>query len=305
MNRTSQQSISKIPIIPLRHPIRWIGAGIVLLIILMIARSVATNPNFQWPVVAKYLFHSTIIEGIYTTLLLTAIVLVIAVFVGMVVAVMSMSKSPIFWVPARAFNWFFRGVPALVQLILWFNLSLIVQEISLTLPFFGTVFSVNTNDFMTPFVSAIVALALHEAGFMAEIIRAGINSVNSGQSEAGATLGMPRALILRRVIVPQAMRLIIPPAGNLAISLLKMTSLVSVIAVTDMLYAAQVIYARTFETIPLLIVVTFWYLVIVSVMSFGQYHVEQYFAKDERKSTGRSFIQILQDAIRPSKRGWK
>lgn len=300
----SHRPVSDIPVVPLRYPARWVAATVVAIFVLLLARSVATNPNFQWPIVAKYLFHSTIIEGIYTTIMLTVIVMVIAIIVGAIVAVMGLSSSPMLRWPAMVFNWFFRGVPALVQLILWFNLSLIFREISLTIPGFGTVFSVDTNDFMTPLVAAIVGLALHEAGFMAEIIRAGISSVSAGQNEAGATLGMPRALILRRIILPQAMRLIIPPTGNIAISLLKTTSLVSVIAVSDVLHAAQVIYSRTFETIPLLIVVTFWYLLVVSIMSIGQYFLEQHFAKEERKNGGRTLARIIGDAMGPRAKGY-
>ena len=292
------RSITDIPVVPLRHPVRWAATGAVVLLIVLVGRALATNPNFQWPLVAKYLFYPTILEGLWTTILLTLVVMAIAIVVGTVVAIMSLSKSLLLSAPAAVFNWFFRGVPALVQLILWFNLALIVDEISITLPFVGTLFSVETNDFMTPFVSAVMGLALHEAGFMAEIIRAGISSVSSGQTEAGATLGMRRTLILRRIILPQAMRLIIPPTGNVAISLLKTTSLVSVIAVTDILHSAQVIYTRTFETIPLLIVVTFWYLVVVSVMSLGQYYLEQYYAKDERDRSGRSFARIARSGFR-------
>ncbi len=289
-------------VVPLKHFVRWIGTAIVLVILGFVLKSLATNPEFQWPIAGKYLFHPTILNGIYTTILLTVIIMVIAVVMGVVIAIMKLSTSRLLSVPASAFIWFFRGVPALVQLILWYNLSLVIREVSLALPFFGTVFSVETNDFLSPFLSAVMGLAFHEASYMAEIIRAGISSVSSGQTEAGATLGMNRGLILRRIILPQAMRLIIPPSGNTTISLLKTTSLVSVIAVSDVLYSAQIIYSRTFETVPLLMVVTFWYLLVVSVLSVGQHYLEQHFAKDERNSEVRSIFQIAIDCMSFGKR---
>jgi polar amino acid transport system permease protein len=162
----------------------------------------------------------------------------------------------------------------------------VVREFSLTLPFVGTIFSVKTNDFMTPFVAAVVALSLHEAGYMAEIVRAGIKSVPSGQTEAAGSLGMNHRLILRRITLPQAMRFIVPPTGNETINLLKTTSLVTIIAVNDLLYAAQSIYARTFETIPLLIVVAFWYLFVVTLLSIGQHYIEQYYGRSDQQQSG-------------------
>ena len=296
-NARTDFGYDKLPIVPLKHPARWIGAALVMVILFFVFKSLATNPAFQWPIVAKYLFHPTILKGLRTTILLTFIIMVIATVLGTLVAIMKLSPSRLLSIPAGAFIWFFRGVPALVQLILWFNLSLVVREISLTLPWIGTVFRFETNDFMTPFFSAVLGLAFHEAAYMAEIIRAGIGSVNIGQTEASATLGMHRGLILRRIVLPQAMRLIIPPTGNTTISLLKTTSLVSVIAVTDVLYSAQIIYTRTFETVPLLMVVTFWYLSVVSVMSVGQFYLEQYFTKDERNREKRSILQIVFDGM--------
>lgn len=213
-SENSKQLSGDLIVVPLKHPVRWIGTAIVLVILGFVVKSLATNPEFQWPVAAKYLFHPTILNGIHTTILLTVIIMAIAVVMGIVIAIMKLSTSRLLSVPASAFVWFFRGVPALVQLILWFNLSIVIREISLTLPFFGTVFSVETNDFLSPFLSAVMGLAFHEASYMAEIIRAGISSVSSGQTEAGATLGMNRGLILRRIILPQAMRLIIPPNGQ-------------------------------------------------------------------------------------------
>ncbi|MBB6470193.1 amino acid ABC transporter permease [Aminobacter carboxidus] len=284
-------------VVPLRHYGLWVGTAITLAILGLIFKALATNPAFDWPTVGKYLFHPSIIRGLGQTLVLTVTIMVLAIIIGTIVAIMRLSPSRILNAFASAYIWFFRGAPALIQLIFWFNLALIVREFSLTLPFIGTVFTVKTNDFMTPFVAAVVALSLHEAGYMAEIVRAGINSVASGQTEAAGSLGMNHRLILRRITLPQAMRFIVPPTGNETINLLKTTSLVTIIAVNDLLYAAQSIYARTFETIPLLIVVAFWYLFVVTILSIGQHYIEQYYGRSDQQQ-GVSLRETLKRAFR-------
>lgn len=281
LHAADKSSPPNLKVIPLRHPLRWASVGIVLVGLAMLVKSVISNPEFQWPVVAKYLFNPMILVGLRETILLTIVVIVLATAIGTVAALMMLSPSKLLSVPATLFVWVFRGTPALVQLTLWYNLSLLFKQITLWLPGFGTVFSVATNDLMTPFASALIALSLHESGYMAEIVRGGLRSVHKGQTEAAACLGMKPALLLRRIVLPQAMRMIIPPTGNETINLLKTTSLVSIIAVGDLLYSAQAIYARTFETIPLLLVVTFWYLAAVSIMSIGQAYLERHFARDQ------------------------
>ncbi|TJX65568.1 MAG: amino acid ABC transporter permease [Mesorhizobium sp.] len=274
-------AVSRLIVVPQRHYGIWIGTAFALLLAFLIIRAFASNPAFAWGTAAGYLFHPSIMRGLGNTLMLTVIIMMLAIVVGTVIAIMRVSPSPVLRAFSGVYVWFFRGVPALIQLIFWFNLSLLVREISLTLPFLGTLFSVRTNDFMTPFFSAVVALSLCEAGYMAEIIRAGIKSVPSGQSEAASALGMPYRMILKRITLPQAMRFVLPPTGNEAINLLKMTSLVTFIAVDDLFYTAQSIYARTFETIPLLIVVAFWYLAVVSIMSVGQHFLERHFGRSD------------------------
>ncbi|KIC15739.1 ABC transporter permease [Leisingera sp. ANG-DT] len=268
-------------VIPLRHPGRVVAAVLVVIAIAFLARGAMTNPELQWPIVGKYLFHPQIMKGLWVTIFLTILVMALATIMGMIAALMMMSSSKLLSIPARVFVWFFRGTPALVQLILWYNLSILVKNFALWIPGIGTIFSIPTNDIMTPFVAATLALSLHESGYMAEIIRGGLMSVNKGQTEAAACLGMKPSLLTRRIVIPQAMRMIIPPTGNETINLLKTTSLVSIIAVGDVLYSAQAIYARTFETIPLLIVVTFWYLVVVSIMSVGQGYLERYYGRED------------------------
>lgn len=289
--------VEKLVVVPQRHYALWIGTAIVLLILYMVIKAVATNPAFGWPIAAGYLFHPSIMRGLGQTLVLTVTIMALSIVIGTLVAIMRLSPSRILNAFAGVYIWFFRGAPALIQLIFWFNLSLLVREFSITLPFVGTIFSVKTNDVMTPFVSAVIALSLHEAGYMAEIIRAGIKSVPSGQTEAAGSLGMTHRQILRRITLPQAMRFIVPPTGNETINLLKTTSLVTFIAVNDLLYAAQSIYARTFETIPLLIVVAFWYLFVVTLLSIGQHFIEQYYGRSEQQR-GESMTRILRRAIR-------
>ncbi|PWJ82277.1 amino acid ABC transporter membrane protein (PAAT family) [Pseudaminobacter salicylatoxidans] len=285
MSKVETRAIAEdLVVVPLRHYGLWIGTAAALAILALIVKALATNPAFDWPTVGKYLFHASIMRGLAQTLLLTVTIMVLAIIIGTVVAIMRLSPSRILNAFASAYIWFFRGAPALIQLIFWFNLSLIVREISLTLPFIGTIFTVKTNDVMTPFVAAVVALSLHEAGYMAEIVRAGIKSVPGGQTEAAGSLGMNHRLILRRITLPQAMRFIVPPTGNETINLLKTTSLVTMIAVNDLLYAAQSIYARTFETIPLLIVVAFWYLFVVTILSICQHYIEQYYGRSDQQA---------------------
>jgi polar amino acid transport system permease protein len=284
-------------VVPLRHPMRLIAMLVVILLLITLVYTVIGNPELQWPTVARYMFSPLILDGLYTTLLLTLIVMVLAVVIGTMAALMMLSPSSVLSVPAVAFVWLFRGAPALVQLILWYNVSLIFPTVSLWLPFAGTVYSVRTNDLMTPFMAAVVALSLHEAGYMAEIVRAGLKTVSKGQTEAALSLGMHPRLLVRRVVLPQAMRMIIPPTGNETINLLKTTSLVSIIAVGDILYSAQAVYARTFETIPLLLVVALWYLIVVSVMSGGQFFLERSFARDEAASQRGLLPRTLQNLL--------
>ncbi|KAF7962047.1 ABC transporter permease [Cupriavidus sp. UYMU48A] len=293
----TESSARELKVVPLRHPVRWICVGIVLLGLAVLGKSVISNPEFQWPIVEKYLFNPMILAGLRETIVLTIMVMVLATVIGTIAALMMLSPSKLLSVPAAVFVWVFRGTPALVQLILWYNLSLVFKQLTLWLPGFGTVFSVATNDVMTPFISAFIALSLHESGYMAEIVRGGLRSVNKGQTEAASCLGMKPALLLRRIVLPQAMRMIIPPTGNETINLLKTTSLVSIIAVGDILYSAQAIYARTFETIPLLLVVTFWYLVVVSIMSVGQSHLERRFSRDQSSGKSSMLSRVIRNAF--------
>jgi len=203
---------------------------------------------------------------------------------GGILAVMRLSPSPVLSTISWVYIWFFRGTPVLVQLIFWFNLAALFPELSIGIPFGPTFFSVETNAAITPFVAAILGLGLNEAAYMAEISRAGIQSVDDGQVEAAHALGMRRLLTMRRIILPQAMRVIIPPAGNETIGMLKTTSLVSIVTLPELLYSAQSIYSRTFQTIPLLILASLWYLILTSVLTVGQYYIERHFGKGNART---------------------
>jgi polar amino acid transport system permease protein len=225
LNRSIRQGAApKSTVVPRRRYGVWIGTVIALLFALAILRALATNPAFGWDAAAGYLFHPSILRGLGMTLFLTVVIMACAIVIGTIVAIMRVSPSVVLQSFGSVYVSFFRGVPALIQLIFWFNLSLLFRTFSLSLPFVGTLVSVRTNDVMTPFVSAVVALSLCEAGYLAEIIRAGIRSVPGGQFEAAGSLGMPYRNILWRIVLPQAMSFIVPPTGNEAISLLKMTS---------------------------------------------------------------------------------
>ncbi len=245
---------------------------------------VAKNENFGWPVVAQYFFDKTVMQGLSVSLGLTVVAMLIGVVMGLLLAVARMSQDVLASSLSGLFIWFFRGTPLLVQLIFWYNLSTLFPEISLSIPFGPTLISWDTNSVITPMTAAIVGLALNEAAYMAEIIRGGLLSVDRGQAETAEAFGMTRARALWRIIIPQAMRSIVPPTGNQLISMIKATSLVSVIAMADLLYSVQSIYNRTFEIVPMLMVAVIWYLLITSVLNIGQGYIERYYSKGERRT---------------------
>jgi polar amino acid transport system permease protein len=265
--------------VPVRHPGRWLAAAIVAVIAVLLIHSIATNPRFEWDVVGDYLFDDRILRGIVTTLELTVIAMAIGVLGGVLMAVMRLSPNPMVSGASAIYIWLFRGTPVLVQLLVWNFIAAVYPEISFGLPFVH----LDANDLIKPFTAAILALGLNEAAYMAEIVRAGILSVDEGQSEAAQALGMTRTQTMRRIVLPQAMRVIVPPTGNETISMLKTTSLASVIAVTELTYAAQLIYAQNYKTIPLLIVISIWYLLGTSILSVGQFFLERRFGRGFRR----------------------
>ena len=260
--------------ISLRHPWRWTGGILLIGLAAAFVHLLVFNANMHWDVVGAYLFDGEILAGLGRTLLLTVLAMVIGLVVGMMLAVMRLSDNPVFQGASWVWIWFFRGVPPLVQLIFWYNLALLVPRIGIGVPFGRALVSWDTNVLITPFSAAILGLSLTESAYAAEMIRAGIKAISTGQSEAAASLGMSRTQSLRRIVLPQALRILIPPIGNDTISMLKFTSLVSVLALPDLLYSAQMIYSRTYQTIPLLIVVTIWYLVLSTALTFAEHFIE-------------------------------
>jgi polar amino acid transport system permease protein len=265
--------------VPVRHPGRWVAAAIVLVVAVALGRSVATNPRFEWGVVGEYLFDERILEGVRVTIELTVIAMVIGVLLGIVLAVMRLSPNPLVAGASWIYVWFFRGTPVLVQILFWYYIAALYPSIDLGIPFGPSFVHGNANTLIKAFTAGILALGLNEGAYMAEIVRAGIISVPEGQSDAARSLGMSRLQTMRRIVLPQAMRVIIPPTGNETISMLKTSSLVSVIAVGELLYAAQTIYSVNFKTIPLLIVASIWYLALTSVLYVGQHYLERYYGR--------------------------
>jgi polar amino acid transport system permease protein len=270
-----------------------VAAGIVLVVALGLGRSVATNPRFHWDVVGDYFFSSRVLHGLVATLELTAVAMAIGIVLGVVLAVMRLSPNPLVAGSSWFYIWFFRGTPVLVQLLFWSFISALYPRISLGIPFGPSLVDANANAIITPFVAAILGLGLNEGAYMAEIVRAGIISVDEGQTDAAHSLGMTRLQTMRRIVLPQAMRVIIPPTGNETISMLKTTSLVSVIAYTELLYSVQLIYAVNYLQIPLLLVASIWYLIVTSVLSVGQYYLERYFGRGSARAAPPTLLQRL------------
>ena len=276
--RPAEVSPAELTVVPKRHLGRWVVAALIVTVAVLGLRSVFTNERFGWGVVGAYLRDVSIAQGIVVTLKLTVICMVIGIVLGVVLAVMRLSTNPIVRSASFAYVSFFRGTPVLVQLLFWYNLAALYPAITFGLP--GV--ELNANQLITPMFAAILGLGLNEAAYMSEIVRAGILSVDHGQGEAAGALGLTKMQTMRRIVLPQAMRVIVPPTGNETIGMLKTTALVSVLAVPDLLYSAQIIYSRNFETIPLLIVASIWYMVITAVLGVGQFYLERRYARGNR-----------------------
>jgi polar amino acid transport system permease protein len=262
-----------------RQPVRWVAGIVIFVLLSMLIHMLITSKGLQWHVVGHYFTSTEILGGLVRTLYLTGIAMAVGIVGGTVLALMRLSKSPVLSITASCYIWLFRGTPLLVQLLFWFNIATFIPRISIGVPFGPSFVSANTNSLVTVLVAAVLGLGLNEAAYMSEIVRAGIVSVDPGQNEAAVALGMTKRLVFRRIVLPQAMRVIIPPTGNQTIGMLKGTSLVSVIALPELLYSVQLIYAQNFETIPLLVVASLWYLIVTTVLSTGQFYIERHFGR--------------------------
>jgi polar amino acid transport system permease protein len=278
--KRSSTDFSTLQVVKSRHWVRWILSAVALFIVAQLLWSVVSTPTYKWDVFAKYFFSPAVLRGLGLTLLFTAVSGTIGFLAGGVLALMRLSKSPLLNGFAWSFIWFFRSVPLMVQVLVWFNLGYLYPTIGLGVPFTTNYFvEAETVVLISAFAAAVLGLSLHQAAYSAEIIRGGILSVDQGQLEAAAALGLPRSVRVRRIILPQAARSILPNAFNEIIGLLKGTSIISVIAIGELFYVAQVIYNRNHDVIPLLLVAVVWYAILTTVLSIAQFYIERHFAR--------------------------
>ena len=286
--------------VPVRHPWRWVFAVLIAIFIANAIWSIATQANFDWSVVGDYLFSSQIMHGARNTLVLTAIAMLIGVSLGVVFAVMWLSPNPLISGFSWFYIWIFRGTPVLVQLLFWFFIAAVYPHVSIGIPFGGPeLIGGSSKNLISVWMAAILGFGLNEAAYMAEIVRAGIASVDEGQTEAAAALGMSRGQTMRRIILPQAMRVIIPPTGNETISMLKTTSIAAFIAFPELIYASQQVYARTYKTIEMLVVASIWYLFFTTILTICQYYIEKKYSRGSRAAAGENKLEYFAKRILP------
>lgn len=279
--------------VPVRHPGRWVAAVVVAILAAMFVHTLFTNPRFEWSVVWQYFHTHQVLVGLWKTIELTVVAMVVGIALGIAIAVGRLSVNPLVAGASWLYVWFFRGTPVLVQLLFWFFISALYPRLSLGIPFGPEFVHGSANSLITPFVAAILGLGLNEAAYMAEVVRAGLLSVDPGQTEAAHALGLTRLQTMRRIVLPQAMRVIIPPTGNETISMLKTTSLVSVIALPELLYTVQTVYSRTFQQIPLLLVASLWYLMVTTVLTIGQFYLERHFGRGNTRPSRPRLVAML------------
>jgi polar amino acid transport system permease protein len=291
-------SPAAIDAVPLRHPWRWVAAVVIVILVALFVYGAATNDAYRWHVFGEYLFNDRIFLGVTNTLQLTIYSMVLAIVLGVILAVMRLSANPVFRSVSWVYLWIFRGTPIYVQLTFWGLVPTIYKNIQLGVPFGPSFFHLDLQALSIPFLLATLGLALNEAAYMAEIIRAGISSVPEGQLEASTALGMSWGMAMRRTVLPQAMRVIIPPTGNEVISMLKTTSLVTAVPYTLDLYsiATREIAAREFEPVPLLLVAAAWYLAVTSLLMVGQFYLERYYSRGASRKLTTKQLEALAKA---------
>ncbi|GAB3958588.1 amino acid ABC transporter permease [Streptomyces sparsus] len=286
----SRRPPEAIKAIPVRHYGRWIGAVLVLFLLFLVVLAFA-NGDIKWGTVGEYLTFETILKGAANTLWITLLSMAIGVALGTLLAVMRLSENPVMSTVAWGYIWFFRGTPVLVQLFLWYNLAYVFPILNLGF------YRDEMTDVMTPFLAALLGLGLNEAAYMAEISRAGIQSVDEGQTEAAHALGMSRARTTRRIVLPQAMRVIIPPTGNEFVNMLKTSSLAYAITFGELMNASVTIYSRNLAVMELLLVATIWYLILTTIFSIGQYYLERHFAKGSSRNLPLTPVQKIKAQV--------
>jgi polar amino acid transport system permease protein len=280
--------------VPVRHPGRWVAIAVLAVLVAMFVHLLVTNKAFNWDFMFQQMFKPPVIDGMLRgTLGMTIAAMLIGVALGVVIAVMRLSDNPILRSVSWLYTWLFRAVPRVVLLILFGNLGILWSRIELGVPFdtqFGKLFGisdlhlriggVNSRDILSGFIAGLLALALSEAAYMAEIVRAGIQSVDPGQAEAAEALGLARGQALRRIVLPQAMRVIVPPTGNETIAMLKDTALlINVPVIYELFFQLSAVGNRTFQPVPMLIAAFLWYVALTSVLLIGQYFIERHFSR--------------------------
>ncbi len=293
------EDLSALRVVPARHPGRVVLAVVVGLVVAAVLYSFVTNPRWEWGVVAQWFFAESILRGLLETLKLTVMAGAVGFGLGLVLALMRLSPSALISGVSWTFSWIFRSTPLLVQLLLWYNLGYLYERVRLGIPFTdATFFDARTSDLMTPMLAAVLGLGLHQAAYAAEMIRGGILSVDQGQLEAASALGIPARDRSLRIVLPQAMRAILPPAFNEIIGLVKGTSIVYVLAHAELFFTVQLIYGRTQQVLPMLLVATLWYVVITSLLSIAQYYIERHYARGAVRTLPPTPLQRLRSRLR-------
>lgn len=294
LTSTTPERPEEIKAVPVRRPGRWLAAVIVVVCAASVVRFAIEDRAMEWHIVGQYLFNSLVIDAVIRVFYVTVIAMALGAIFGVILAVMRLSPNPILKSASWLYIFFFRGTPLLVQLVFWYNISALFPApqhlIDIGVPFGPALVHPNANVIITTFIAAILGLSFNEGAYMAEIVRAGIISVPEGQSEAAASLGMSRMQIMRRIVLPQAMRVILPPTGNELISMLKNTSIASVIGYGEIVYVTSDISATNYKVIQLLIVGSIWYLALTSVAYVGQYYLE--------RKVGRGFSRSQRAGMR-------
>jgi polar amino acid transport system permease protein len=294
--RSTEEDIEAIA---LRRPWRWISAAIVLVFFAALVQSIATNENIKYPVIAQFLFDWRILNGVWLTIGLTITSMIVSTLIAIVIASMRLSSNPVLSSISWVYVWLFRGTPLLVQVVLWGYLGLLYRNIIIGIPFTDIAFvTLDTNTLIPALVAGFLALTLNQGAYSAEIVRAGMLSVDEGQQEAAYSLGISGLATFRRILLPQAMRVIIPPMGNETISMLKNTSLLSVIAVLELYTQATLIASRNLYQVELLIVISVWYLTLTSILSIPQYYLERRYGRGFSRKLAHTPIQRITVAVK-------
>ena len=303
LGQTPQSTQDDIEAIPLRRPWRWISAVIGLIFVAALVQSLAKNENLKYPIIAQFLFDWRIVNGVWLTITLTIVSMIVSTLIAIVIAAMRLSSNPVLTSISWVYIWLFRGTPLLVQVVLWGYLGLLYRKIIIGIPFTGITFvTLDTNTLIPALVAGFIALTLNQGAYSAEIVRAGMLSVDEGQREAAHSLGISAPATFRRILLPQAMRVIIPPMGNETISMLKNTSLLSVIAVLELYTQATLISSRNLYQVELLIVISVWYLTLTSILSIPQYYLERRYGRGFSRDLSLTPIQRVKVAIKQFQR---